>query len=75
MIDSPAQAFLDVFLAFKLRVKKEPRLSVVEGFSVSFLGLPEVPPERWSMGKRMVKQPRSLLETLGEVWIPPCELP
>lgn len=46
MIDSPAQAFLSVSLAFKLREKKEPRLGVVEGFSVSFVGLPEIPPER-----------------------------
>lgn len=81
VIDSPAQAFLHVFVAFKLREKKEPWLSVVEGFSVSFVGLPEIPLLRgktlWSMcsSKRMAKQPRSLLKALGELWIPPCELP
>lgn len=32
VIDSPAQTFLGIFLAFKLRKKKDTKLSVLEGF-------------------------------------------
>lgn len=32
VIDSPAQTFLDVFLAFKLRKKKDTKLGVHGGF-------------------------------------------